>query len=125
MSYATLSNYHSSRTDDDPVATESDAQGPVEITSEAQKQNLIRNYVFVAVLVYASWCGPCSAFKPQYSAYARQNLAKCYFARENHDLKLTPGVRGVPSIALYKKGNLVKIIEGPDLDALTAELPPL
>lgn len=134
--YRTMENYHGEleSTNVNPMANApaagpaaGKATAPLELTTAQQKREVLSKYPMVVVLVYASWCGPCQSFKPAYAAYAADNVSKAYFAQENLDLKLSTqeGVRGVPTMCIYKSGRLVKQIVGGDLSALAEFLPPL
>ena len=133
--YRTMENYHGEleSTNVNPMsnsntpAAAGGAKAPLELTNAQQKREVLSKYPMVVVLVYASWCGPCQSFKPAYATYARDNVSKAYFAQENLDLRLSTqeGVRGVPTMCVYKSGRLVKQIVGGDLNALAEFLPPL
>lgn len=126
--YRTMENYHgemeSSSISGNNVPI-SDATAPKEILTAQQKAEILRSYPIVVVLVYATWCGPCTAFKPQYAAYAKDNASKAYFCQENVELRLSDGVRGIPTMLVYKGERIVERIVGGDLDSLKDILPPL
>jgi thioredoxin 1 len=127
--YRTMENYHgdleaTSVSGDSPLST-TNSTAPKEIANGQQKADLLKSYPIVVVLVYATWCGPCTAFKPQYAAYAMNNASKAYFCQENADLRLSPGVRGIPTMVVYKGGNPIERITGADLARLEEILPPL
>jgi thiol-disulfide isomerase/thioredoxin len=108
-----------------PVTSKS--TDPLELVNAQQKREILSKYPMVVVLVYASWCGPCQSFKPEYASFARQNVSKAFFAKENLELRLSTneGVRGVPTLLVYKSGRLIKQIVGGDLGALNEVLPPI
>jgi len=132
--YRTMENYHgelesssvsggnSSGSNHTPG---SNALAPKEITNAQQKTDILRSYPLVVVLVYATWCGPCTAFKPQYAAYAMDNASKAFFCQENVELRLSDGVRGIPTMVVYKGERIVERIVGADLERLKEILPPL
>lgn len=97
-----------------------DPYKPIEFQSLAHKKKILSEYDTVVVLVYASWCGPCKSFKPLFYDYCKSNLSKCYFAQEDLDLGLTPQelIRGVPSLIVYKRSQVQKVITGGRLDEL-------
>ena len=98
---------------------------PIHIQTLEQKKKLLIDYNFLVVLIHADWCHPCQTFKPKFMEYAKTNLAKAQFAMENVDLLLTPDISAVPSLLVYKKGKLIKMIKGGNLEQLTYELPPM
>ena len=58
----------------------------------------------------AAWCGPCKALKPIMDKFASEYKKKAgfYYADIEDGLELTLGVplglRGVPTVIIYKKG---------------------
>lgn len=117
-SYVTFENYNGNEEQGNPYK-------PIEIQSSQHKKKLLTDYGLVTVLIYGQWCGPCQKFKPAFSNYAKENIAKCYFAIEDVDLGLTPGISAVPSLCVYKNGKLTKIITGGNLTELNEFLPPI
>jgi thioredoxin 1 len=122
-----MENYHGEMesSDSQPNLSTSDATAPMELKTMEQKRELILKRPYVVSLVYASWCGPCQQFKPQFANYARDNVSKAYFAQENIDLRLSDGVRSIPTMVVYKNGNVIERIVGPDLKRLDEILPPV
>lgn len=126
--YRTMDNYHgtmdSASNGLQPVAV-TDAKAPIEITSMEDKKKILTSSPITVCLIYANWCGPCQGFKPVYAEYAKNNVSKAKFIQENFDLKLTEGVRGVPSIFVYKGERVVERIVGGDTAKLDEILPPI
>lgn len=114
--YATFEHYNGKPEEEEHP----DPYKPIELQSLQHKKKILSEYDTVVVLVYASWCGPCKTFKPNYHNYCKSNLNKCYFAQEDFDLGLTPKemIRGVPSIVIYKRAQIQKVITGGKLDEL-------
>lgn len=126
--YRTMENYHGEMESTSVSGSNvpiSNATAPKEILNAQQKAEILRSYPLVVVLVYATWCGPCTAFKPQYADYAKDNASKAYFCQENVELRLSDGVRGIPTMLVYKGDRIVERIVGGDLDRLKEILPPL
>jgi thiol-disulfide isomerase/thioredoxin len=115
MSYATFENYNGN-------SNESTEDGVdfklMEIQSIQHKNKILEDNKVVAVLIYATWCGPCKVFKPKIREYARLNLNRCYVAQEDIELNLTDGISAVPSIIVYHNSKPVNIIKGGDLKEL-------
>ena len=79
---------------------------------EANENNfneLIREGI-VVVDFWAPWCGPCKMFMPVFEATAKETSYK--FVKVNADecerLCADLGVRSVPTIAIYKNGQLIE-----------------
>jgi len=121
MSYATFEHYNGKPEEEDVT----DPYKPIEIQSAQHKKKLLSDYGIVTVMVYGTWCGPCKIVKPKYCDFAKTNMAKCYFALEDVDLKLTPDIKAVPSLLVYKRGRLAHTIKGGNLEELNGYLPPI
>lgn len=111
MSYAVYEDYGTT-TEEKKMETQI-----VEIQSLQHKRKILKDYGVVVVLVYATWCGPCKLFKPEFYRYAKQHVNEAYFVQENNELKLT-NVEGYPSMAIYKRGQLIGVIKGGNLQSL-------
>lgn len=65
----------------------------------------------VLVDFWAEWCGPCLALGPIFKDVATQYEGKVLFAKMDVDdnVEIAPkyGVRGIPTIILFKDGNVV------------------
>lgn len=126
--YRTMENYHGeldrSNESSSTIST-TNATAPLELQTAEQKNELVSKKPYVVCLVYATWCGPCTAFKPTFAKFAQDNASKAYFAQENIDLRLSDGVRSIPTMVVYKNGRVIEQIVGPDLNRLQEILPPL
>lgn len=66
--------------------------------------------------VWAPWCGPCRMISPMVDEisntyYGRLSVGKLN-ADDNRDIVTELGVRNIPTILLYKNGELVKDEDG-------------
>lgn len=123
-----MENYHGeldTKEENNLSTATHNSTAPEEIKELARKEELLNKYPYVVCLVYATWCGPCKAFKPVYAQYAADNVSKAYFIQENADLKLTEGIRGIPTVVVYKNKKILERIVGGDTKRLDEILPPL
>lgn len=94
--------------------------GSVVTVSDETFLGLVSAHDVLVLDLWASWCGPCMRFKPQFEA-----AADCYdalFATGLVDdcpaLASDLGVKTIPTVAVYKEGQLVAIESG----AFTSEM---
>lgn len=118
--YATFEHYHGKPEEDEQ---KHNPYKPIEFKSLQAKIDSLKEHPLMAVLIYASWCGPCKTFKPLFYEYCQNNLSnvnKCYFAQEDYDLNLTPKevLKGVPSIVIYRNSKIQHVITGGNLSEL-------
>lgn len=62
----------------------------------------------------ATWCGPCKALNPILDEISSTTDIKVFKidVDENQDLAIEHGVRSIPTMLLFKKGQLVKRLAG-------------
>ncbi len=65
----------------------------------------------VLVDFWAPWCGPCKAIAPVLEELAKEYEGKVKFVKlnvdDNNETPAKYGVRGIPSLILYKNGDVV------------------
>lgn len=70
----------------------------------------------VLVDVWAGWCGPCARLAPLLEDLAGEYAGRLTFAMlnvdENRDLARQHGVKRLPTLLLFKAGNVVAVKEG-------------
>lgn len=73
----------------------------------------------VLVDYWAEWCGPCKMIAPLLDEIAREYAGKLVVAKLNIDESPTTparyGVRGIPTLMLFKKG----VVEGTKVGAMS------
>lgn len=82
----------------------------MEITAQELKEK-IENGEKLIVDFAASWCGPCKMLKPIYEKVSSKNTTEVQMytmdVDDNRDLAVSLGVRSVPTIKVFNKGEVV------------------
>ena len=82
----------------------------MEITAQELKEK-IENGEKLIVDFAASWCGPCKMLKPIYEKVSSKNTTEVQMytmdVDVNRDLAVSLGVRSVPTIKVFNKGEVV------------------
>jgi len=109
---------------------------PITITDDSFEQDVLKSELPVLVDFWAQWCGPCHMIAPHVQQIADENEAQLLVAKMDIDKNpFTPGrygIMSIPTLMLFKKGELVSRITGarpkeqimahvrPHLDAVAA-----
>ena len=80
------------------------------ITDDSFEPEVLKSEVPVLVDYWAEWCGPCKMIAPVLEQVAKEYGGKIKIAKMNVDEnQATPakfGIRGIPTLMLFKNGNV-------------------
>jgi thioredoxin 1 len=83
---------------------------PTKVTDDSFDKDVIKNGSPVLVDFWAEWCGPCKVIAPALDDLAKDLAGKVTVAKINIDENPgTPtkyGVRGIPTLMLFKNGQV-------------------
>jgi thioredoxin 1 len=89
----------------------SDATNIIAITDATFEQQVLKADKPVLLKFEAEWCGPCQAMKPTIADIASEYGDKVTIATididQNNQTPYKLGIRGVPTVMLFSKGNIV------------------
>jgi thioredoxin 1 len=83
-----------------------------EIKDQDFDQEVLKSSLPVVVDFWAPWCGPCRQIAPIVDKLAEEYKGKLKFCKvnvdENHDTASKYHVMSIPTLILFKKGQLVE-----------------
>ena len=95
--------------------------GTVAVTDETFEAEVRNSTIPVVVDFWAEWCGPCKQLAPRVEEAAQQyseRIKVCKVDIEEHrDLAVQYGIRSIPSLIIFKSGE----VSGVQVGALTQE----
>ncbi len=84
---------------------------PVKVTAEDFERTILSTTVPVLVDFYADWCGPCKIVAPMVDEIAGAHTGELLVAKVDsdraQDIVQRLGIRGVPTLILFKGGEEV------------------
>ena len=88
----------------------------INVTDDSFKKDVLDSEIPTFVDFWASWCGPCRMIGPVFEELSNEYAGKVKFAKVNVDENpKTPsnyGVRGIPTLIMFKGGKAVDQIVG-------------
>lgn len=97
---------------------------PVKVREEDFDTSVLKASAPVLVDFYADWCGPCKMLAPMMDDIAGQNVGRLVVAKVDTDqaqkVALEYGIRGVPTVILFRDGQEVDRSVGIEPERLRA-----
>lgn len=95
---------------------------PIKVTEEDFERTVLGADAPVLVDFYADWCAPCKLVAPVVDELASRNTGRLLVAKVDTDrasnLSLRLGIRGVPTLILFKDGEEQGRVVGFDAEGL-------
>ena len=95
------------------------AEKIVHITDDTFESEVLQSQTPVLVDYWAEWCGPCKMIAPALDQIAAEYAGRLKVAKlnidENQSVPAKFGIRGIPTLMLFKNGN----VEATRVGALT------
>lgn len=86
------------------------ASGILHVTDDSFEDNVLKAELPVLVDYWAEWCGPCKMIAPILDEISADYAGKMAIAKlnidENPDTPPKYGIRGIPTLMLFKNGSV-------------------
>jgi thioredoxin 1 len=86
------------------------------VTDASFGADVVQSDVPVLVDYWAEWCGPCKMIAPVLDELSETYKGKVQIAKlnvdENREIPAQHGIRGIPTLQLWKNGKLVRSLVG-------------
>jgi thioredoxin 2 len=82
-----------------------------EVNTKNFQRIIAKSDVPVIVDFWASWCGPCKMYGPEYEKASKENLNTVFLkinTEAEQQLSAQMGIRGIPCTVVFKNGKEVK-----------------
>jgi len=88
----------------------------VEFTDANFEAEVLKSELPVLVDFWAPWCGPCRMIAPSVEALAAEYAGKAKIGKlntdENEDVSAKFGIRSIPTLLIFKNGEVVNQLVG-------------
>ncbi len=88
----------------------------VKLTNENFEEEVLKNQSVVLVDFWATWCGPCKMIAPVLEEIAKEFEGRVKVGKVNVDeegeLAVKYRVSSIPTLVLFKNGNIVNVTVG-------------
>ncbi len=92
------------------------AEGMIDLTDSNFSDEVVNSDLPVLVDFWAVWCGPCKMIEPEIEKIADEKKDVLKIGRlnvdENRDTAIKYGISSIPTLLLFKDGQVVKKIIG-------------